>query len=186
MMLPFVQFVRWLSVLSDKYTTYGENAEFWLTNNSLGEDTTSIVNIIFLLFLIVVGYERTKYGGRNYIFAYNVFTIGALFYPIGRQIELLGRYDMVFYFFCAIIFGSIIKMTIYGTMNYRSVVTIFSLLFLAGLFFRPVIKPLGDNPMKYMYIWNQEHETPQTMFQMYQEEKYKINHHYETKQERMR
>ena len=188
MMLVLADYVNALSQISDHFSGYGENAEFWLTNNASGTDSTGlgISNVFVFMFLIIFGYKCCHKAGHNYVFAYNLFLIAAIFYTVGRRIELVGRFNWVFYFFGAIVFACIIRMTMLRLIRYRAIVIALTIMTLVFTIYKPLVSPFVNTPMKYMYVWDQKGETPQSMLQMYTTEKYKKNKNFETKKERMK
>ena len=70
-MLHFVDVVNYLGTISEKFSGYSENAEFWLTNNALGTDSSNIgtINTLFSVFLAIVGYKCSMEAGEKYVFA---------------------------------------------------------------------------------------------------------------------
>lgn len=189
-MLRFVGVVNYLGTISEKFSVYSENAEFWLTNNALGTDSSNIgaINILFCVFLAIVGYKSSIQAGEKYVFAYNLFLIGFMFRGLTVRVELLGRFDHIFFFYRAIVFATILKLVILRMImvRYRFVVMSLSIFFLMPFVFTPLITPFKSNPMKYLYIWDSSGNTPQTMLQMYLLEKYKANSQFEKKSDRMK
>ena len=185
-MLRFVDIVNYLGTLSEKFSGYGENAEFWLTNNASGTDSSNIgvFNTPFCIFLTIVGYKCSMQAGEKYVFAYNLFLIGFVFRGLAVRVELLGRFDHIFFFFRAIVFAAIIKMLVLRMIKYRLIVMSLSVLFLMYIVFKPLTEPFKNNPMKYLYVWDSSGKTSQTMLQMYLLEKYKANSQFEEKSER--
>lgn len=185
-MLPFANLVNYLGLLSEKFNGYGENAEFWLTNNALGTTGVQIgaFEIVYSVFLVWAGYNCCKNAGRKYVFAYNLFLIGFVFRGMAKQIELLGRFDEIFFFFRAIVLACIIKMTFLKRVNYTYIVRPALIIIIIGMLFAPLRKPFYETPMKYLYVWDSSGKTPQSMLEMYLMEKYKKNPQFEEKQER--
>jgi hypothetical protein len=142
-MLRFVDVVNFLGTISEKFSGYSENVEFWLTNNASGTDSSNIgvFNTPFCIFLTIVGYKCSMQAGEKYVFAYNLFLIGFVFRGLAVRVELLGRFDQIFYFFRAIVFAAIIKMLVLRMIKYRFLVMSLSALFLMYI----VIKPLTLN-----------------------------------------
>ena len=185
-MLHFVNIVKYLSLVSDRFAGYGNNAEYWLTNNASGVDSTNIgiIDTLFCIFLALIGYNCSKEHGHNCIYAYNLFLIGFVFRGMSRQVELLARFDEIFYFFRSIVFACILKTILLYKIRYRFFVLSFSIFFLTIYFFRPLVNPFKNNPRKYLYVWNSNGETPNSMLQMYLMEKYKKNSQFVEKKER--
>lgn len=187
MMLIFVGIVNTIASFSVKFSGYGDYAEYWLTNNALGTDSTGlgISNVFVLVFLIIFGYKCCHRAGYNYVFAYNLFLIGATFYTIGRRIELVGRFNWVFYFFGAIVFACIIRMTMLRLIRYRAIVIALTIIALVFTFYKPFVSPFINSPIRYKYVWDKKEETPQTVIQMYMIERYNKNKNYESTSERL-
>ena len=185
-MLRFVDVVNYLGVFSEKFGGYSENAEFWLTNNAAGIDSSNIgiFNTLFCIFLTIRGYKCSRQAGEKYVFAYNLFLIGFVFAGLTIRVELLGRYDHIFFFFRAIVFATIIKMVVLRMIKYRPIVMSLSVFFLMYIFFKPLSDPFKNNPMMYLYVWDSSGKTPHTMNQMYLIEKYKANNHFIEKSKR--
>lgn len=188
MMLRFVDLMNnlsFLSNISEKFNGYIENAEFWLTNNALGKTSgPSKFDIIQFSFLLIVGHKCCKINGSKYILAYNLFLIGVLLYTMGIQLELAARYMRIFYFFGAIVFGNIIKMTQFRLIPYRNIVLPLILLFLIFPFYSALKIPFKKHPKLSMYVWDHKNETPDAMYNIYLNQKYKDNKNFETKDER--
>ena len=185
-MLNLVNVVNFLGTISEKFSGYSENAEFWLTNNALGTDSSNIgtINTLFCVFLTIVGYRCSMQAGKKYVFAYNLFLIGFVFRGLTMRVELLGRFDQIFFFFRAIVFATILKMAILRMIEYRHIVMSLSVLIIMYIVFKPLADPFKSNPMMYLYVWDSSGKTPHTMFQMYLMEKYKANSQFVEKSER--
>lgn len=186
-MLTFVDALNKISYLSDRFTGYGENAEFWLTNNALGDETRRITfsQAIFFIFLIIAGYPCSIRAGKQYVFAYNIFLLGAFFYNIGLKVELVNRFVLIFYFFSAIVFASVIKTSFLIKNKYRFSVQVFILFFLVLKLSSPIRDCIKDEAFKYMYVWDEKPKTPDVMLNMYLQDKYKQNKQYERKDDRI-
>lgn len=188
MMLPLASLINSISFLSNNFTGYTENIEFWLTNNALGVETIGITMMqsLFFIFLIFFGYKCSINAGKKYVFAYNAFFIGAILFSVGSKIELMNRYDSVFYFFSAIVFACIIKMIILYRVEYREWVMALVLFFLVTKISHPIRVCIDDSSFKYMYVWDRKSETPNSMLNMYMMDNYRQNSQYESKDARMR
>lgn len=188
MMLPLVDLVNSIASLSDKFSGYGENAEFWLTNNASGSESAGlgISSTTTILFLLIFGYKYCQRAGFKYVLAYNLFTLGAIFYTIGTRIELVSRFDMVFYFFGAIVLACILKLALVDNNEFRKIVIAGSFIVILLINYGPFVGPFRSSPELRMYVWDHKGETPSTMFNAYINEKYRMNKNYESKSQRMK
>lgn len=174
-MLRFVNLVNLFSGLSNKYNMYAENAEYWLTSVN-GQDENSpypgLSEIVFMFLILYMGYNIIQKLDWVYIFSYNIYVIGIVIMPIGNQIELVGRYMWIFYFFQSYLIGAIIYFVF--VKKYFVVPRMISIIFALTCSYivstRYFIRPLFDNPQKYLYVWNADNLTYDYMIDMWHDE----------------
>lgn len=171
-MSQFVDIVNILANASgERFAYYGDSAEYWLTGGFAGEEVSGKIGIsemTFLSVLVILGHRIIKSSDRKYIFSYNLFILGFLLLPIARKLELVGRYEAIFFFFRAIVLA-VILYTYYIGKNNR-LTPAYSAIILIVLLYVPVksIKSmLTDNPMKYLYVWDKSGMTPDKMYEMW-------------------
>lgn len=145
--------------LGERMSSYQDNIEIWLTGGYASLDelpTARLSATILLTYLIYTGYKLQKeVKSKEYIFAYNLFLIGYITYPISQPIEIAFRYNTVFIIFQCIIFGYVIH---YYLLKKK---VLNKLLFLIGWiivlnYIRIYIidMPLFTNPNQVLYIWD--------------------------------
>lgn len=169
------QFVDIVNILvnasGERFTYYGDNAEYWLTGGFAGEDVSGKIGIsemTFLFVLVILGHRILKYSDRKYIFSYNLFILGFLLFPIAKKLELAGRYDAIFFFFRAIVLAAILY-TYYIRKCTRMIPALSSIVLIV-LLYNPInsIKNiLTGNPMKCLYIWDKSGMTTDKMYEMW-------------------
>lgn len=172
-MLHFVDLVNALTMVSEKFEHYGNNAEYWLTSGYSGRTRSSMPGMSEILFLCVIvyyGYKLVKTKGDKYVFAYNLFLIGLITKPIAMQIELVARFNAILYFFRAIVLSYILSdLFVKKTMKVVPVLQLFVVLILLNYGRTFLTKPFGNHPKRYLYVWNKGKETPDSMIQMWVE-----------------
>lgn len=171
-MSQYVDIVNLLANASgEKFGNYGENAEYWLTGGFAGEEVSGKIGIsemAFLFVLVILGHRILKDSDKKYIFSYNLFILGFLFLPIAKKLELVVRYDAIFYFFRAIVLAAILYT--YFIRKCARLIPAFSAIVLIVLLYNPIksIKNiLTGNPMKCLYIWDKSGMTPDKMYEMW-------------------
>lgn len=175
-MQQFVDLVNSLSTLSERFSGYGDNAEYWLMKapgGVLSGALPGIADTMCLCLMVYMGYKAVINAGKNYVFAYNLFLVGFLFFPIGRQIELVLRFVHPFMFFRAIVLAFIIKM-IYQEKRVRlqpifTIGALFVFLWWGASYFRT---PFNKTPNKLLYVWDSKGITQETMIQVYLDDQY--------------
>lgn len=168
-MLQFVQLANMLSDVSERFENYGNEAEYWLTGGFAGVEAYStlpdVQELLILGCLVFLGYKSSKVSGSKYIYAYNLFVIGLLLHPIARKIELVGRFSQPFYFFRAIVLANIICV-IYKEkkLEVAPILLTFSILVFMNMGRRYITGPFKDNPEHYLYIWNSNGKSYESMY----------------------
>jgi hypothetical protein len=178
-MLQFTDMANLLIEISgERFSSYGDKAEYWLTGGFAGEDISGSIGyseFAFFFLLVYWGYRAVKqWQGWEYVFTYNCFLVGLFLLPIGRKIELLMRYDNVFFIFHAIVMAHIIYF-LYIKKEIRVKPIILCVCFFI-LFYLPVktfMSPLEDDPRKYLYVWNKSNLTPEKMYQIWIDDMHK-------------
>lgn len=101
---------------------------------------------------------------------YNIFVFGMLLMPLGVQIELVGRYYLTFYHFVSIVIGCIIldaRTNIH--LNYNLIVFFLIIVIGANVGRRCLISPFFHHPKQYLYIWNSEGESYDSMLNIWKD-----------------
>lgn len=174
-MMQFINVANFLSSSlgdsSERLSHYGDRAEYWLTGGFAGVQTSVFPNmheLVFLCCLVWVGYQSIRGKGEKYIYAYNMFVVGILAYPLARQIELIGRFDEPFMFFRAIVLACVIKdIFVEKKVVVNQIVWIVSLLIVLNMGRKILVGPITGNPDKYLYVWDSEGKTYQSMYDMW-------------------
>lgn len=175
-MQQFAGFVNTLSTLNERFAGYADNTEYWLMKapgGVLRGALPGIAETTCLCLIVYIGYKAVLSAEKKYIFAYNLFIIGFLFFPIGRQIELILRFDQVFMFFRAIILAYIIKVVYQEKRMYLeptfAIGAFLVFLWWGTSFFRA---PFTKDPQQLLYVWNSEGISHETIMQIYMDNKY--------------
>lgn len=187
MLLPLVNVFTLLLQLPgfDKFAGYETYIDFWLTDNAIGaEKGVGILLSFQICMLIIAGYYCCRNSGRKYVFAYNLFLIGAFLYMIGINVELADRYMRTFYFFAAIVFCDIIRQCKFRLVPYHPIILLLCCILLLNSYYGAMRSPFNKYPQLSMYVWNHENETSSNMFQVYLMQKYKNNKNYVEKSQR--
>ncbi|MBR1519642.1 MAG: EpsG family protein [Bacteroidaceae bacterium] len=169
-MLKFVEFANVLSLVSERFENYGNDAEFWLTGGFAGEGGFSVLpdiqELLILGCMVIWGYRTISVAGKKYLYAYNLFIIGLLLHPIARQIELVGRFAQPFYFFRGIVLAGIIYY-IYQkkTLVVKPVFLTLSLLIFLNMGRRYIAAPIKSVPDHYLYIWDSDGKSYESMYE---------------------
>lgn len=177
-MMQFVDLFNFLAMTSEKFETYSNNPEFWLTGGYDGVATSPFPGIseqVFLLIVVWFGYNKSLYEDKSkvFVYAYNLFIIGLLIYPIAKQVELILRYHLTFFFFRGIVVAYIIWMLFYV----RNVKVVPLIKFLVLLSFVNIGRQVLYHPFtqiqdRYLYVWDKKRQTPESMLQMWNDTRY--------------
>ena len=177
-MLRFIDIVNMVALLSERFESYGNNAEYWLTGGYAGIERASsypgLSNVLFFCFLVFLGYKIAKKSDNNIVFAYNLFIIGLFLLPIGRQIELVVRFYQPFFFFRGIMIAGIIYlMYIHKKIKCNTLILLMSMLLFINVGRKYFTAPIFGNPLKYLYVWDSGNRTIDEMHEMWLDELYK-------------
>ncbi len=166
-----------LGFIEGKYSNYIDNAGFWASKAVSKSDKMSFIKDYesYIAILIVLsGYTIIKNSSFKYVYAYNLFLIGMIFRPFSKQVELLYRYDLIFFYFRAIIMAYLL----YNYYQLRNVIskfnstTIFVLLFIALFAFtQPLRTTIGSKDYKLLFVWDKGKETPWSLLKKYDNDK---------------
>lgn len=180
-MMRFVELANVMAMMlggvSERFANYGDDAEYWLTGGFAGSGERSAFpnkhELLFLLCIVWLGYKAIKDADRKYVFAYNMFVVGFLAYPLALQIELVQRFAYPFLFFRAIVLACIIKhVFVNKTIMVNQMAWIFSLLVLVNMGRKILINPFYGKPEKYLYVWDSQGKTYKSMYDMWIYEMY--------------
>lgn len=166
-MLHFVDLANMVTTLSENYEHYGNDIDYWLTSGNDGASRSSfpgITEIFTICLLLCYGYKVIRRFEQPYIYAYNLFVIGVLLLPVANQIELAGRYILLFYHFMAIVFASIFCGK---EINSRPLLLFIFLMMFISMGRRNLTDPLFDNAQKYLYVWNSQGRTYDSMLNVW-------------------
>ena len=162
-MLYLKNYLDILLLLSDKSAYYIENSDQWLTGGATSLVFTSFPPLFRMLLYfseVWLGYDLCKYLGRKYTVLYNLFLFGFILLPIANQIELVLRYQYLFFIFHVFVLGYILD---YYFVTKREPLQGIKYLFtiLAFLYFsQGQIKKwfIQEEEFRHLYIWNSEGE----------------------------
>lgn len=179
-MLSFVEVVEAYGQLYSWTESYASKADYWLTSGFSGMGARGVISMTEMLslsLLVVVGHRCVKMTrNENYVYAYNLFIVGLLLYPISKKVELVIRFAQVFFFFRAIILSLIVYMYV---IKRRLIAHEIAILVVGAVFLKYIgdgyfIPPIsGDNTHRYMYVWNKGNNNVDGMVQKYHDERYK-------------
>lgn len=175
-MLNFADLMNFITSTTGAFENYSERTEYWLTGGFAGIEKSGRIAPIDLLYnctLTFMGYKAVRQMGRNYIFAYNLFVIGMLIYPISLKIELVERYDRIFYFFRGVVSASAIYMyIIWKRITTYYIVWIPTILIYVSSI-RGIVTPLKVNEKFLLYVWDKGNYKHNSILQLYKKEAYK-------------
>lgn len=171
MMIMFADAANLLGSLSQRAEGYAEQADYWLTSGSGGRKSYPFPNILMMFFLfaqIWCGYKLANKCDKEMVFPYNLFLIGFLVSPMANQIEILQRYNMLFFIFRGIVCAGVIyyAFIISGKklLKISAIPTLAFSVLLFGNCIKFFIHPFTDPPKLYMYVWDHTNETYDQMF----------------------
>lgn len=174
-MLQFVNLANSLSMVlghvSERLEHYGDMADYFLTGGFAGVVFSALPDLqelLFLCIIVLLGYKAVKEAGRLYIYAYNLFILGFCTNPIATQIELMGRFNAPFMFFRAIVLGCILEF-IYRKKKVviNRALFLFSILVFLNIGRRSLTAPFKLNQEKFLYIWDSDRRSYQSMYDMW-------------------
>lgn len=172
-MQQFTDWFEMISVVSERAERYANNADFWLEGGNAGRFRSPFPGkgeMLFLFFLIWYGYKFCN-KSRTSVYFYNLFLFGFLLRPIGLVMELVNRYDSVFYLFRAVVCAYILYDLIKCRVIKSPVIKIAGLIIILNMCFTFFKDPITKNPKRFMYVWNHEKETYDSMIDMWTKEK---------------
>lgn len=174
MMLVFSDAANVLGFLSKRAEGYAEQADYWLSGGSGGRYTSPFPNILMMFFLfaqIWCGYTIANKYDKEMVFPYNLFLIGFLVSPMANQIEILQRYNILFFIFRGVVCAGVIYYAFVVTGRRRMKNSLLPTLAFSVLLFGNCIKfflhPFTDPPKLYMYVWDHTNETYDQMFDVW-------------------
>lgn len=171
LMMRFAEMANVLSTMSVRFEYYSNNLDYWLTGGNDGIMKSALPDIQELIYLIVVtllGYRVSCKNSRTFVFFYNLYLIGLFVLPVGRQIELIGRFDAVFLFFRAVITAYIVKDIVTKKITKMSpLVLMMSLLIIANITLRRPLTTPFKYPERFLYIWDSEGRDYDSMVDMW-------------------
>lgn len=170
-LLAFSDIFTSLALLSNRFSIYSEDVNYWMSKAStVGSlnNFSGIVDFVCSLFVLSFGYEVCSKAGRNYVFAYNLFALAFLFRPITTQMELVNRYDTLFYSFRAIVYARILLNMVMvrqlkRKLAWEPIMTVVMFINIA----QSVLVPFRNDPHKYLYYWDKGNFTADKMYQVY-------------------
>lgn len=169
---------------SERFAGYGDKTEYWLTGGYADFDQNALPDwqsVLFLCAIVLLGYKAIKDADRKYIYAYNLFIVGLCTSPIANQIELIGRFNAPFMFFRAMVLAYAFEY-IYRRKEIEISKALFLLSIIIFLNFgrQLLTAPFIVNQEKFLYIWDSDRRTYQSMYDMWLNDMYNV----ETKSKR--
>lgn len=182
-MTEYVDIVQTLTAImgdDNRFSHYGDKAEYWLTGGFAGTDVHNafpgMFRILYYCVLILLGHAAIKHDNKNGVFVYNMTVVGLLTNPISLQLELAARYAMTFFFFRAIMLAYIIRnVFILRSVKVSRIISLISLLLILNQGRRIIISPFYQNPDKMLYVWNRGNLSYQKMYDMWIDDMYKVD-----------
>lgn len=176
-MLNFADLLNVITSTTGAFESYSNKAEYWLTGGFEGIEKSGKIAALDLLYnflLTIMGYKAVRQMGRNYIFAYNLFVIGMLIYPISLKIELVERYDRTFYFFRGVVLATVIYVYfIWKCISAYCIVLISTLLIYISSIRSIIVAPFKTNEKFLLYVWDKGNYKWDSIYQLYHKELYK-------------
>ena len=177
-MLKLTNAVEYFSSFFSLSEGYSANAEYWLTGGFAGIELSGEISkaeLVVLSLFVIFGYKCIKAKpDKKYIFAYNVFIIGLLMYPISLKIELMTRFTQVFFFFRAIILSVIIVYILQKKVHIQKfIIILFAAFLIKDVGSKYFLRPFKSNPQKYLYVWNKRNQNQYSMLNLWLDEDYK-------------
>jgi hypothetical protein len=175
-MLTFIDVFTSFTELTDKFSGYGEDASYWLTKSAGGMHNHSWLGILdtFLgLFVTIVAYNSVRKDSKKNLFLYNVFLIGFVLRPAAIQVELLLRYDELFFCFKTLIFSYVfyIYKKHWFVKNVKIIaIMIYICFFLC--FLNGTKEVYREREFKLLYVWDKGTHTPESMLDLYRNERF--------------
>lgn len=176
-MLNFADLMNFITSSTGAFENYSERTEYWLTGGFAGIEKSgkiAALDLLYIFALTIMGYKAVRQMGRNYIFAYNLFVIGMLIYPISLKIELVERYDRTFYFFRGVVLAAVIYVYfIWKRISAYYIVLISTLLIYFCSIRSIIVAPFKTNEKFLLYVWDKGNYKYDSIFQLYFRESYK-------------
>lgn len=170
-MLNFADLLNVVTSTTGAFENYSNRAEYWLTGGFAGVEMSGKIGPLDLLYictLTIMGYKAVRMMGRNYIFAYNLFIVGMLLYPISKKIELVGRYDQTFYIFRGIVLATVIYVYfIWKHISAYYIVLISTLLIYISSIRSVIVAPFKTNEKFLLYVWDKGNYKYDSIYQLY-------------------
>lgn len=173
-MLRFVDLFNVFAIISERSVTYASDAQYWLTSGFQGNYRNAFpgkITVAFLLLIVWCGYKCLDKSDHKVVFIYNLFLVGFIFRPIANLIELVIRYDDLFFFFRAVVCATIL----YRSLNknqLRTMIRMAFLIFLLNALYGGFKRPF-TYPKLCMYIWDKGTLDSETMKQIWLDVNYK-------------
>ena len=167
----FVNAFELLASPFDRYSGYADNADFWLTKAShIGgfSSVTGVLDYIMSMIVLIIGYTISKDYGKKYVFMYNLFLISFIFRPLTAQMELLNRYDSLFYSFRAFTYAIVLReYALRKVIGGHQVLNHLFIIIVCVNFIQPLILPFKNDYRKYLYVWSSGNLTAEKMYVIY-------------------
>lgn len=160
-MLQFSDIVNMLSNTSERFQHYGNRADYWLTGGYDGKEIQGVKlsDTLFYIVLAILGHMSIKKSDNNCVFAYNIYVVGMILFPVSLKIELINRYANCFGFFRAILLAIVLyRCFVYKTIKYN-VAILASVLIFFNYGRRYFTEAFVNNSNLYLYLWNKGDKT---------------------------
>lgn len=170
-MLVFADLLNVVTSSVGAFDSYSNRAEYWLTGGFAGVEMSGKIGFLDLLYICLLtymGYKTVRQMGHNYVFAYNLFIIGMLLFPISKKIELIGRYDQTFYFFRGIVLASVLYMYfIWKRITSYNIVLLLILLVYVSSIKSVIVTTFKTNEKFLLYVWDKGNYKYDSIYQIY-------------------
>ena len=173
-MLKFVDLLNFFTVISERAVLYASDAQYWLTSGYQGNYRSAFpdkITVTFLLLIVWCGYKCLDISDRKVVYSYNLFLIGFIFRPIANLIELVVRYDDLFFSFRAVVCAAILY-CFFNKNQVQTMIKMVFLLFLLNTLYAGFKRPF-TYPKLCMYIWDKGKMDSETMKQIWFDVNYK-------------
>lgn len=109
MMLVLTDYLNVFSLVSERATSYVNDAERWLTRGSV-QVFPSMLSTIVRCVSVWLGYRLVKVlDTHRYTVLYNLFSVGFVLIPVGMQVEIALRYQQLLVLYQFVVCGYALK-----------------------------------------------------------------------------
>lgn len=173
-MLRFADLFNIFGMISERSMAYASDAQYWITSGYQGNYRNAFpdkITVIFLIIIVWCGYKCLDKSDHKIVYAYNLFLVGFILRPIANLIELVIRYDDLFFFFRAIVCTTILYSS-FNKNQFQAMIRMLFLLLLLNTLYIGFKRPF-TYPKLCMYIWDKGKLDSETMRQIWLDVNYK-------------